>query len=321
MLRVAGYSLAIWISPTALIFRHIMGRFHQSMLSWNHPTESGDSDPGHASGEHSPGDLASDCDPQAWSNHQAADWGVDGEEPEFNIDANSWSHLTSHRSFFLPLHYTKSYKYPLVVWLHSNGFNENQVDHVMPHISLRNYVGVGIRGSRAADSIGHRFDWHASPAGIAATHEAAAEAIEDAADRFSINRSRIIIAGYQDGGTMALRIAMRQPDRFAGAISLGGRMPQGAIRNVDQLRERRLPMLWQWGLSNRQYAETNLTRDCRSVMTIGGQVEVRQYPGDDEMDTVVLRDIDEWIMRRIVSNSSIADSGRWSTSPTLYSNN
>ena len=171
---------------------------------------------------------------------------------------------------------------------------------MIPHISLRNYIGVGIRGPRAADSIGHRFDWHQSPAAIAAAHEAVIHAVDEANGRFSVHQRRIILAGYRSGGTMALRIAMRDPDRFAGAISLGGRMPQGAIRNFHQLRRRRMPMLWQWGSGNTDYTEETLKSDCRSSMAMGGQVEVRQYPGDDEMDTVALRDVDEWIMRRIV---------------------
>ena len=120
---------------------------------------------------------------------------------------------------------------------------------------------------------------------------------------------------------MALRIAMRQPDRFAAAVSLGGAMPQGAIRNINQLRQRRLPMLWQWGGANESFTSENLKSDCQMAMTIGGQVEVRQYPGDDEMDTVVLKDIDDFIMRRIVSQSSAVDSDRWSSSPTAYSAN
>jgi phospholipase/carboxylesterase len=266
------------------------------------------------------GGLSAD-DFAAWG--QSASPGQDSlpHGEEFFVETSSWAHLRSHRSFFLPLHYTSSYEYPLVVWLHCNGFNENQIDHVMPYISLRNYVGVGIRGTRAADSFGHRFDWHDSPAAVAATHDAVVEAIDEAGERFSVHPRRIVLAGYRDGGTMALRIAMRQPDRFAGAISLGGRMPQGAIRNVNQLRQRRLPMLWQWGQGNADYTEENLKRDCRSSMIIGGQVEVRQYPGNDEMDTVTLRDVDEWIMRRIVSGSSVADSDRWATSPTLYSSN
>jgi len=287
-----------------------MGRFHQSM-SWNQPTESGKTTTGQPSEHTTPSHLGS-----AYPFEEISD-----SRREFSLDENAWTRPASHRSFFLPLHYTPGYEYPLVVWIHSNGFNENQIDHVMPHISLRNYIGVGVRGTRAADSTGHCFDWHQSPSAIAASHEAVAEAIDDARNRFSVNHSRIVLAGFRHGGTMALRIAMRDPDRFAAAVSIAGRMPQGAIRNIHQLRRRRLPMLWQWAKANADYTEENLKSDCRSVMALGGQVEIRQYPGDDEMDTVVLGDLDEWIMRRIIANSSAAGSDRWATSPTTCSNN
>jgi phospholipase/carboxylesterase len=118
-----------------------------------------------------------------------------------------------------------------------------------------------------------------------------------------------------------MRIAMREPDRFAGVVSLGGRYPSGSIRNVIQLRARRMPMLWQWGRQNPDFQTDLLKSDFRSLMAIGGQVEVRQYPGDDEMDTVVLADLNDWIMRRIVSGSAVTDSDCWATSPTAYSNN
>ena len=276
-----------------------MDRLHKSM-SWSQPTES-------------------ESDKQKSHNYP---W--DSDEADSNASfglAHTWSHNTAHRSFFLPLHYAENHQYPLLVWFHSNGFNEHQIDQVMPHISLRNYVGVGIRGTKAADSIGHRFGWHHSPAGIATTQEAVMEAIEAAADRFSINTTRVVLAGYREGGTMALRTAMREPQRFAGVISLGGRMPNGSIRNFHQLRQRRLPMLWQWGTDNKQYNNQNLKVDCQTSMAIGSRVEVRQYPGDDEMTTIALHDLDEWIMRRVVAESSIQDSDRWASSPTLYSSN
>jgi phospholipase/carboxylesterase len=239
----------------------------------------------------------------------------------FCLDDLSRSSLASQRSFFVPLHYTPTYRYPLLVWLHSNGYNERQIDHVMPHISLRNYVGLGIRGTFAVDSAGHRFQWRDSPASMAAAQESVAAAIDEASERFQIHPQRIVIAGYGAGGTMAMRIAMREPDRFAGVVSLGGRFPKGSIRNLAQLRARRLPMLWQWGRLNPEFHSDHLIADFRMLMAVGGQVEVRQYPGEDEMDTVVLSDLDHWIMRRIVSGSSIADSDGWATSPTAYSAN
>ena len=279
-----------------------MDRFQKSM-SWSQATES-ESEKQNAHSRPWDGD-------EAISNNSNVAFGI----------AENWSHNTSHRSFFLPVHYSEKYQYPLLVWLHSDGFNEHQVEQVMPHISLRNYVGVGIRGTKAADSVGHRFDWHHSPAGIATTQEAVVQAIEAAGERFSINPSRIVLAGYREGGTMALRTAMGEPNRFAGVISLGGRMPNGSIRNIQQLRERRIPMLWQWGTENSQFNQQNLKTDFQMCMAIGSRVEVRQYPGDDEMTTIALHDLDEWIMRHVVADSSIQDSDRWVSSPTLYSNN
>jgi phospholipase/carboxylesterase len=241
---------------------------------------------------------------------------------EFSIDDSARACFSETRNFFLPVHYTPSYKYPLIVWLHSNGYNENQIDHVMPYISTRNYIGVGVRANKAADSVGHRFDWHQSAFGIAATQESIVDSVEETIARFSVNTDRIILAGYREGGTMALRIAMREPNRFAGAISVGGRMPEGSLRNLNQLRERRMQMLWQWSERNADYTDSNFKSDCQGAMAAGCRVDVRQYPGHDEMDTVVLRDIDDWIMRQIVTSSTAtADSDRWNSSPTAYSSN
>ncbi len=180
-----------------------MSRFHKSM-SWNQPRESGPSE-----SESNETDDPVECSSAPWeayydSHHFNSSDGNDSGHDKFVLADNSWAQLTAHRSFFLPLHYVATYEYPLIVWLHSNGSNENQIDHVMPHISLRNYVGVGIRGTKAADAVGHRFDWHQSPAAIATSHEAVIEAIDEASERFSIHKSRIVLAGYGAGGTMAI---------------------------------------------------------------------------------------------------------------------
>ena len=88
-----------------------------------------------------------------------------GDEPSGDF-VDGARRLASPQTFFVPVHYEANYRYPLIVWLHSNGYNENQIDHVMPHISTRNYMATGVRGTRAADAIGHRFDWHDSAAAI-----------------------------------------------------------------------------------------------------------------------------------------------------------
>ncbi|MFG0263264.1 MAG: alpha/beta hydrolase [Novipirellula sp. JB048] len=231
--------------------------------------------------------------------------------------------VAARTAFFLPLHYEANYRYPLVIWLHSDGFNEHQVTQVMPHISLRNYLAVGVRASCATDSAGHCYEWRTRPSAIHAAYENVLHAIAQAGEQFSVHPSRIVLAGYQSGGAMAMRIALRDPARFAGVVSLGARMPSGcrSLSNLAELRARRLPMLWQWATEKSSFDGRELDRDMRRAMIIRAQLEIRQYRDDDEMNTVALADIDDWIMNHVVSASVGRSQESWATSPTQFSSN
>jgi hypothetical protein len=80
-------------------------------------------------------------------------------------------------------------------------------------------------------------------------------------------------------------------------------------------------MLWLWGEQNPDYRQETIREDCQLVLSTGSELEIRQYPGDDEMTTVALRDIDHWIMRRIVAGTSIGDAEPWASDPIAYSRN
>ncbi|MCA9135521.1 MAG: hypothetical protein KDB00_02150 [Planctomycetales bacterium] len=237
--------------------------------------------------------------------------------------SSSWSAALRAQTFFVPLHYEANYRYPLIVWLHNDGFNENQVCHVMPHVSSRNYLATGIRAPMALDSSGHRFAWSDSGAALQSAEQCVLEAIDRAASQYSVHAERIILAGYHRGGTMATRIAMRHPELFAAAISLGGsfELPPASELDRQRLQERRLPMLWQRSLGADHYCEADLIAEIGAASSIGAQLEIRQYRNDDEMNTVVLSDLDRWVMNHVVCGASVAKMNRWDTSPTSFSDN
>ena len=272
---------------------------------------------------------------QGGSGPTMADWGagwtaspqessIGGEEASFGgpCGAASGGVLTAC-SYLVPLHYEPNYRYPLIVWLHHAGHNERQVEMVMPHISLRNYVAVGVRGSRASDSAGHRFEWGWSPAGVDAAHEAVAFAVEEASGRYSVDPGRVVLAGYRDGGTMAMRLALRDPERFSGVVSLGGPLPVsgGQLGNFQQLRQRRLPMLWQWACSGAHWDPERFTAELRTAMSLRARVEARQYADEDEMNTVALADINAWVMREIVGGGRSSAEETWASQEVRFSSN
>lgn len=247
----------------------------------------------------------------------------DADDEPLGESTSSWSAAIRAQTFFVPLHYEVNYRYPLIVWLHSDGFNENQVCHVMPHVSSRNYLATGIRAPMAADASGHRFAWSGTAAAMESAEQSVLRAIDCAASQYSVHAERIILAGYQRGGTMATRIAMRNPELFSAAISLGGSFELAGTSQIDHERliERRLPMLWQRSLMSDNYDESRLVDEIQAARSIGAQLEVRQYRNDDEMNTVVLSDLDRWIMNHVVVGAPVAKMNRWDTSPTSFSDN
>src|SRR5437588_8143098 len=56
---------------------------------------------------------------------------------------------------FLPTGYEPNYAYPLVVFFHGHGGNEEQILRLAPRLSRRNYICLGLRGTQR---LGQRVD-------------------------------------------------------------------------------------------------------------------------------------------------------------------
>lgn len=198
---------------------------------------------------------------------------------------------------FTPLHYEPKYDYPLIVWLHDAGGEARDLQRVMPLISVRNYVGVAITG----DSLGSRrgWGWSQSADGIIAAENKVADAVELATSKFRIHAGRIFLAGNGDGGTLATRLALRNPEHFAGAISLGGAFPTGQSPLSMLTAARRLPLFIAHCRDSERYPIERLCEELKLFHTAGLGATIRQYPCGDEVTTQMLHDMDVWLMERV----------------------
>ena len=200
-----------------------------------------------------------------------------------------------------PLHYEPNYAYPLIVWLHSPGGDEQELKRVMPLISLRNYVSLGVRG---VSEQRRGFDWPQSPDAILAAESRIADAISQARGRFHIHSERIFLAGYASGGTMALRIVLRNPARYAAGASLGGQFPErhSPLVRLEQVRQTRL--LISHCRDSLAYPIDRVCRELSLFHAAGMSVMLRQYPCGDELTTQMLHDLDVWLMEQVTGVAS-----------------
>ena len=54
-------------------------------------------------------------------------------------------------NLFVPMHYEPNYSYPLIVWLHGDGRDQNEMLKYMPSVSTRNYVALAVGSGQQAE--------------------------------------------------------------------------------------------------------------------------------------------------------------------------
>ncbi|MEX2138826.1 MAG: PHB depolymerase family esterase [Pirellulales bacterium] len=211
--------------------------------------------------------------------------------------------------YMAPLYYEPNYSYPLVVWLHGPDNNENQLKQIMPLVSLRNYVGAAPRGTESSeqdDGARSKFCWRQDEPHVQLAEERLWECIDGARRRFNVATDRVFLAGLECGGAMALRLALRNPDQFAGVLSFGGAFPADRAPLARLHAVRRLPLFFATTWESVLYPQAQLCEHLRLFHSAGLAVTVRHYCGEDGLTTLMLADMDRWIMEHITRASSYA---------------
>jgi phospholipase/carboxylesterase len=208
-------------------------------------------------------------------------------------------HRDLHYSLFAPHHYEPNYAYPLLIWLHGPDDDERELCRIMPHLSTQNYVAAGPRGCcRMADG-GQGFDWCQESDCIESAEQRVFESIEIACAKYHVDSEHVFLAGYQSGGTMALRIGLQYPSRFGGALSIGGPFPTG-LAPLSRLRQvRQLPLFIAQGKESESYPLQLTCDELRLFHAAAMHVTLRQYPCSDELTTRMLSDMNAWLMEQV----------------------
>ncbi len=242
---------------------------------------------------------------------------------EFHVDSASFSTSSPTgecdfpHALFAPLHYESGYAYPLIVWLHGRGAEERQLQRVMPSISMRNYVAVAPRGICAVgeeEATQDCYGWPQTDDHIQRAEQLVFDSIELADRKFHVARQRVFLAGFAAGGTMALRVALSRPDRFAGVLSLCGAFPTGGTPFGNLVAARRLAVFLASGRGSLEYPAQKVCEDLRLLHTAGLSITLREYPCGHELSPQMLADVDRWIIEQIAPprEPTVESDAEWS---------
>jgi phospholipase/carboxylesterase len=203
---------------------------------------------------------------------------------------------------FLPIGYEPNYAYPLLVFFHGHGGDEEQVMRLAPRLSRRNYICIGLQGPEAVrpGPDGRAgYSWGQEVAPDATIEEYVMRAVEQTRRSYHVHSERVYLAGFCEGATLAYRLGLSFPERFAGVLSLNGTMPRRGCPLLRLGDLRGLRVFIGHGIANAVVPLALARRDHLLLYTAGLSVRMHTYPTTHRIHPDMLRDVNRWIMGHI----------------------
>src|SRR5215468_1965119 len=131
--------------------------------------------------------------------------------------------------------------------------------------------------------------------------------IADACEKYPVDRTKIVLAGFSQGGFMAYQIALSDPARFAGLMALSSWLPaEIAERIAPQPAHAALQTLVIHGSKDPMVAIDRAYASRDALLRLKVPTVFREYEMAHEIRPEALREIVGWLEQKVFEPVSIA---------------
>src|SRR5262245_5319541 len=131
--------------------------------------------------------------------------------------------------------------------------------------------------------------------------DAARGFLDAALERYPVDRRKLVLLGFSQGGVLAYDLALREPERFAGLVALSSWLPDALAESLSRRPEHaRLPTLVVHGTRD-PLIPVDRGRSSRDrLLALGVPTTYREYEMQHEIRPEALRALVEWLDERVM---------------------
>jgi len=201
-----------------------------------------------------------------------------------------------------------------VVWLHGLGADGYDFDpivpalrlpggpevrYVFPHAPIRPVtINGGVEMRAWYDIIAIQRGAHEDEAGIRESGEAVAALIRREAER-GIPAERVVLAGFSQGGAIALHAGLRYPEKLAGIIALSSYLPLRAAASEFHEANRATSIFMAHGSLDPVVPATLGEESAKFLTETGYEVQFKSYVMPHSVCPQEVEDIRRWMGRTL----------------------
>ncbi len=132
---------------------------------------------------------------------------------------------------------------------------------------------------------------------------ATVRAFFDAAiDRYPVDRDKIVMAGFSQGGFMAYLLALREPERYAGLLALSSWLPSELVADIERTpAHEQLPTLVVHGSDDPMISIDRAYASRDALLALGVPTVFREYEMGHEIKPDALQAIISWLEEKVLS--------------------
>lgn len=201
--------------------------------------------------------------------------------------------------------------FPTVVLLHGWGASAHDLFGLAPYLHGGNAVVLCPQGSLSFDVGGgfNGYGWfdlsrglNVDPAEVARACVSVSTFIDDAVGRYPVDKRRLLLAGFSQGGFVAYQLALQNPARFAGLMALSSWLPADLAAHVPATSgHATLSTLVVHGTED-PMIQVERGRESRDALVkMGVPVVYHEFPMGHEISPDALRTVVRWIEERVFS--------------------
>jgi phospholipase/carboxylesterase len=199
-----------------------------------------------------------------------------------------------------------------VIWLHGLGADGHDFEPLVPELGLRFPVRfvfphapvrpVTINGGMAMrawyDILGFGADAREDAAGVRASAAALSRLIDREVER-GIPAERVVLAGFSQGGAVALHTALREPRALGGVVALSTYLPLAAtLAQERSAANAAVPILMAHGTDDPLLPLALAEASRRALEALGYAVDWQTYPMAHSVCLEEVSSIGAWLAAR-----------------------
>lgn len=203
---------------------------------------------------------------------------------------------------------TGSGPFPTIFAIHGWGANAMDLLGLAPYVADGRFLVICPQGPVEVE-IGatNGYGWYPIRMGsppdmekIDAAADTLHQFVDDACSHYPVDRRKVVVLGFSQGGAMAYSLAMRSPERFAALVGISTYFPDAlAERAANNEALEQLPTLVMHGRADPMLEFTRARHAVENLRKLKVPVTFREYDCGHEITADGVRDLSKFLLEKV----------------------